>query len=65
MLLEAQRRGYEIHYMEMNDLYLHQGVARARTPLTVGRQAGISSAVSRISRWVHWNVILMRKRSAI
>lgn len=31
MLLEAQRRGYEIHYMEMNDLYLHQGVARART----------------------------------
>lgn len=56
MLLEAQRRGYEIHYMEMNDLYLHQGVARARTrTLTVkeDRQAGISSAVSRISRWVH------------
>ena len=22
MLLEAQRRGYEIHYMEMADLYL-------------------------------------------
>ncbi|KAF3366898.1 hypothetical protein BXA48_17310, partial [Enterococcus faecium] len=22
MLLEAQRRGYELHYMEMNDLYL-------------------------------------------
>jgi glutathione synthase len=31
MLLEAQRRGYEIHYMEMNDLYLRGGVARART----------------------------------
>lgn len=30
-LLEAQRRGYEIHYMEMNDLYLRQGEARART----------------------------------
>ncbi|QAV23914.1 glutathione synthase [Proteus hauseri] len=33
MLLEAQRRGWEIHYMEMNDLYLQQGEARARTRL--------------------------------
>lgn len=33
MLLEAQRRGWEIHYMEMNDLYLHQGEARAHTRL--------------------------------
>ncbi|WP_272578176.1 MULTISPECIES: glutathione synthase [unclassified Providencia] len=31
MMLEAQRRGYEIHYMEMNDLYLYQGEARATT----------------------------------
>ncbi|SFN07643.1 glutathione synthase [Izhakiella capsodis] len=31
MLLEAQRRGYEIHYMEMNDLYLRGGVACCRT----------------------------------
>lgn len=31
MLLEAQRRGYELHYMEMNDLYLHAGEARATT----------------------------------
>ena len=31
MLLEAQRRGYELHYMEMNDLYLINGEARART----------------------------------
>ncbi len=31
MLLEAQRRGYEIHYMEMGDLYLRAGEARART----------------------------------
>ncbi|MGB9095828.1 glutathione synthase [Erwinia sp.] len=31
MLLEAQRRGYEIHYMEMNDLYLRGGEARAHT----------------------------------
>lgn len=29
MLLEAQRRGYELYYMEMNDLYLRQGVASA------------------------------------
>ncbi len=28
MLLEAQRRGYELHYMEMNDLYL----IRRRSP---------------------------------
>ncbi len=31
MMLEAQQRGYEIYYMEMNDLYLNQGVARATT----------------------------------
>ena len=33
MLLEAQRRGYELHYMEMNDLYLTNGEARATTRL--------------------------------
>src|SRR5699024_11658045 len=31
LLLEAQRRGYELHYMEMADLYLINGEARART----------------------------------
>lgn len=31
MLLEAQQRGYEIHYMEMADLYLLEGEARANT----------------------------------
>ncbi|WJV53397.1 glutathione synthase [Pectobacteriaceae bacterium CE90] len=31
MLLEAQRRGWELHYMEMGDLYLHVGEARATT----------------------------------
>ena len=31
MLLEAQRRGYELHYMEMNDLYLINGEALALT----------------------------------
>ncbi len=29
MLLEAQRRGYELYYMEMADLYLEQGTAYA------------------------------------
>lgn len=28
-MLPAQRRGYEIHYMEMADLYLINGEARA------------------------------------
>lgn len=31
MLLEAQRRGYEIHYMEMSDLSLRKGIASTRT----------------------------------
>lgn len=31
MMLEAQKRGYEIYYMEMQDLYLEQGVCRANT----------------------------------
>ena len=31
MMLEAQRRGYEIYYMEMSDLYLSQGRAHALT----------------------------------
>jgi glutathione synthase len=31
MLLEAQKRGYELHYMQMKDLYLEQGESRAQT----------------------------------
>lgn len=31
MLQEAQKRGWELHYMEMNDLYLQTGEARAKT----------------------------------
>lgn len=31
MLLEAQSRGYELHYIEMGDLYLLNGVPHART----------------------------------
>lgn len=33
MMLEAQRRGYEIHYIEMSDLHLDQGVALADTKI--------------------------------
>ena len=31
MMFEAQKRGYEIYYMEMQDLYLDHGQARANT----------------------------------
>lgn len=54
MLLEAQRRGYELHYMEMGDLYLINGEARARTrTLSVEQNYdnGTSSRVSRICNW--------------
>lgn len=38
MLLEAQARGWELHYMELNDLFLRNGRAFARTrTLTVQR----------------------------
>ncbi len=38
MLLEAQARGFELHYMELNDLFLRNGLAYARTrTLTVER----------------------------
>jgi glutathione synthase len=40
MLLEAQSRGWELHYMELNDLFLRNGRAYARTQtLTVQRDA--------------------------
>jgi glutathione synthase len=40
MLLEAQARGWELHYMELNDLYLRDGGAFARTrTLRVQRDA--------------------------
>lgn len=39
MLLEAQKRGYEIHYMEMQDLYAYEGTARARTQALTVRES--------------------------
>jgi len=64
MLLEAQARGWELHYMELNDLFLRNGRAYARTrTLTVKRD---------VQQWYqfigeqdipldHLNVIMMRK----
>jgi len=64
MLLEAQTRGWELHYMELNDLFLRNGRAYARTrTLKVQRDA---------KQWYQFiteqdipldqlNVILMRK----
>ena len=64
MLLEAQRRGYEIHYMEMGDLSLRGGVTYARTRLL--------SVEQNYDKWYEFgseqvipladlNVVLMRK----
>jgi glutathione synthase len=40
MLLEAQARGWELHYMELGDLYLRNGAAFAKTrALSVKRDA--------------------------
>ena len=40
MLLEAQARGWELHYMELNNLFLRNGIAFARTrTLKVQRDA--------------------------
>jgi len=38
MLLQAQERGYVIHYMEMSDLYLLEGQARAHSRLLSVKQ---------------------------
>lgn len=64
MLLQAQRRGYQLHYMEMADLYLSDGEARARTRMiTVAQndeqwyQFGASQDIA----LADLNVILMRK----
>lgn len=64
MLLQAQERGYQLHYMEMADLYLLDGQARASTKILRVEQNS--------SHWYEFNgqqdialsdlnVILMRK----
>ncbi|EKN4692100.1 glutathione synthase [Yersinia ruckeri] len=64
MLMEAQRRGYELHYMEMNDLYLHAGEGRARTRLLTVKEdynAWFSFGTEQDLPLDDLNVILMRK----
>lgn len=64
MLLEAQRRGYALHYMEMADLYVNDGEARARTrSLTVDQHSKIWYAFGSEQdlALAELDVILMRK----
>ncbi|AWL12868.1 Glutathione synthase [Saliniradius amylolyticus] len=64
MLLEAQRRGYQIIYMEMGDLYLDNGVAMARMrPLTVEQnpQQWFSLGEAEHRRLDSLDVLMMRK----
>lgn len=64
MLLQAQQRGYEIHYMEMADLYLLQGQARASTRLLSVEQnpdSWYSFGSSQDIALSELDVILMRK----
>ena len=62
MLLEAQRRGYELHYMEMADLYLINGEARARTrTLSVEQQNAYEFTGEQDLPLADLDVILMRK----
>lgn len=64
MLEEAQRRGYELYYMEMSDLYLEQGISYATMrPVTVRRDpADWFTLGDVIDQPLHeLDVILMRK----
>jgi glutathione synthase len=64
MLLEAQHRGYEIHYMEMADLYLLEGEARATTKTLTLREDNHSWYQFNKQQDIalaELNVILMRK----
>ncbi len=64
MLMEAHRRGYQIHYMEMADLWLHQGKACARSRLlSVQEDANhwFSFTQEQDIELAELDVILMRK----
>tara|TARA_R110002126_G_scaffold10245_31_gene46555 strand:+ start:1921 stop:2877 length:957 start_codon:yes stop_codon:yes gene_type:complete len=64
MLLEAQHRGYEIHYIEMADLYLLEGQARANTKTLTLRedsQSWYQFNKQQDIALADLNVILMRK----
>ncbi|AHK18333.1 glutathione synthase [Yersinia similis] len=64
MLLEAQRRGWELHYMEMGDLYMRGGDGRARTRLLNVKQdkeSWFSFGAEQDLPLYDLDVILMRK----
>ncbi len=64
MLLEAQARGWELHYMELGDLYLRNGKAFAKTrTLTVQRddKQWFQFVAENDLAMAELNVILMRK----
>ncbi|MDV3242670.1 MAG: glutathione synthase [Methylocaldum sp.] len=64
MLLEAQSRGYELHYMELNDLYLRDGRTHARMRrLSVERnqQSWFSFLGETVAPLDSLDVVLMRK----
>ena len=64
MLLAAQGRGYELHYLTLADLYLRDGVAfGACRPLTVAADPGgwFTLGEARHTRLGDIDVILMRK----
>ncbi|GGO68626.1 glutathione synthase [Bowmanella pacifica] len=64
MLLEAQRRGYEIQYMEMADLYLDNGIAKASMrPLKVQEDPANWYELGEVSHreLAELDVLLMRK----
>lgn len=64
MLLAAQRRGFELHYLEMGDLFLRDGVACGHSrPLTVFDDPARWFALEgrRTTRLGDFDAILMRK----
>jgi len=64
MLLEAQARGYELYYMELNDLYLRDGRCYASMRrLTVERneRTWFTFDTSQDAPLDHLDVVLMRK----
>ncbi len=64
MLLEAQARGWELHYMEQADLFLRDGDTRARTRrLTVYKDTDrwFAFGTENVYRLGELDVVLMRK----
>lgn len=64
MLLEAQRRGYEIYYMQLHDLYMDQDISYAdcdRLRVTDDRHDYFQLSPCEPQRLADLDIILMRK----